>query len=239
MKKLLIAAAAAATLTAPSAFAQSAFEGFYGQVGIGYEHNSLSSNSLNVVQKPGDPFSGTDGTTGAPNQSGGGFSGALGLGYTFSVAPKFLLGIGVDYSPLSVNTGNNLICNDCTTSSNYKVSNRFNAYLTPGFEIDKDKMVYLKAGYTMEQIKQNVGASANTFTNSLSASANANGYILGLGYKQLIDKNIYVFGEGNYMGYSSVTVNSTGVNPDGSTQATSQSTKPSAYQFLVGVGYKF
>lgn len=226
-KKLLVALASA--VVANSAMAQSAFEGFYGQLGIGYEHNSMTSGGLNVTQRPGEPDSGTPGTVGTPSYTGGAFSGAIGIGYNFSVAPKFLLGLGVDYSPLSNETSSASVCNGCTDSTiKYQVSNRFNAYLMPGFEIDKDKLVYLKAGYSMENIK------AKPSFDNFNPSSNANGYIVGLGYKQLVTKNVYAFGEGNYMSYSKVNLSATG---GGQTITANQT--PSAYQFLVGVGYKF
>lgn len=228
-KKLLFALAS--TVVASSVLAQSAFEGFYGQLGIGYEHNSMSSGGLNVSPPPGKPDGGTNGTLGTPSYSGGAFSGAIGLGYNFSVAPKFLLGLGVDYSPLSNETSSAVPCNGCGDGGStvkFQVSNRFNAYLMPGFEVDKDKLVYLKAGYSMENIK------AKPNFDEFNPSANANGYIVGLGYKQLVTKNIYAFGEGNYMSYSKVNLSST----SGGQTITANQT-PSAYQFLVGVGYKF
>lgn len=235
----MIAALAVSSLVATTAYAQSAFQGFYGQLGVGYENNSFGSNTLNVAQKSGDAESGTNGVASAPSQNASGFAGTIGLGYNMSVAPKWLIGLGVDYNPLSLKSSGKAVCNDCTAQSTIQASNRLNVFVTPGYEIDKDKLVYLKAGYSMEQIKTNLPASANTFTNSYNPTSNANGYIVGLGYKQFVDKNIYVFGEGNYMGYSKVTQNGTGTNADGTTQAITTTTTPSAYQFLIGVGYKF
>lgn len=227
-KKLLVVVAS--TMVASAAYAQSAFEGFYGQLGIGYEHNSLSSGGLNVSQRPGEPDSGTQGTVGTPSYSGGAFSGAIGIGYNASIAPKFLLGIGLDYNPLTASTSAGLYCGDCSGTTKFDISNRFNVYLTPGYELDKDKLVYLKAGYSMQNVKLKPQDGGD------SLSSNANGYILGLGYKQLVDKNIYVFGEGNYMSYSKITLNTTEA---GTGQSIAFSQSPSAYQFLVGVGYKF
>ena len=80
MKKQLLIATGAGLLSFTS-IAQSAFEGFYVQVGIGYEYDSLTSRS----------FTTTGATNGAPNgtvagasSSGSAFSGAIGLGYNFS-----------------------------------------------------------------------------------------------------------------------------------------------------------
>jgi opacity protein-like surface antigen len=235
--KIKLLVAAAATVVASSAMAQSAFEGFYGQLGVGYENNSLSSRTLNVTPRPGEPDSGTAGANvSAPTSSGGGFAGVIGLGYNVSVAPSFLVGIGADYSPTSTTTSTQFLVtcspqSDCDGTNNYKVNNRYSVYLTPGYEVDKDKLVYLKAGYSGENVTwQPQGTAASVGSQSKTAS----GYVVGLGYKQLIDKNIYVFGEGNYYSYSSNNVSTTS-----GSQTVTQAQTPSAYQFLVGVGYKF
>ncbi|MBT8566131.1 porin family protein [Polynucleobacter paneuropaeus] len=233
--KIKLLVAAAATVVASSAMAQSAFEGFYAQAGVGYENNSFGSRTLNV--SAGGGHTGTGGAAlSAPSSSGGGFSGLIGLGYNYSVAPQWLIGIGADYSPTSTTTSTQFVLtcspqSDCDGTNNYKVNNRYSVYLTPGYEVDKDKLVYLKAGYSGENVTwQPQGTAASVASQSKTAS----GYVVGLGYKQLIDKNIYVFGEGNYYSYSSNNVSTTS-----GSQTVTQAQTPSAYQFLVGVGYKF
>lgn len=234
MKKQLLVALAAGFI-GTSAMAASAFEGLYGQLGVGYENNTISSMSISNTATTGhNAFS-----SASPNQTASGFSGTIGLGYNYSVAPQWLLGLGVDYNPLSLTSSSTAVCNGCSAQGTTKISNRLNVFVMPGYEIDKDKLVYLKAGYSMEQYQSTIPASSNSFVNTINPTSNANGYIVGLGYKQLVDKNIYVFGEGNYMGYSKVTQNTTGTNSDGTTQQLSGNGTPSAYQFLVGVGYKF
>ena len=225
--KIKLLVAAAATVVASSAMAQSAFQGFYAQAGIGYENNKSGTPTINVAPSAGDPTSGTQGTQSTSSVNGGGFSSALGLGYTFSVAPQYLLTFGADYSPTSV-TANGRISSD--TSQGLQISNRYNIFLAPGYEIDKNKLAYFKAGYSSEsvKIKGDIGDFLGT------PSTNATGYILGLGYKQLIDKNIYVFGEGNYNKYGKTSYSGT---TEG--RAYTATVTPSAYQFLVGVGYKF
>jgi len=214
-KKLLIAAAAVAMSS--GVMAQSAFEGFYGQVGVGYENNNFANKTLSA----------SGGEVAAPSQSASGFSGTLGLGYNYAVAPNLVLGLGVDYNPLSVKSGQNTIGNGIAgTNTTTQASNRYNIFVTPGYQFGADKLGYIKLGYSAEQLKaQNSGGS------STSGTANASGYIVGLGYKQLIDKNIYVFGEANYMTYSNTTIGAGG--------GVNVNTTPSTYQALVGVGYKF
>jgi outer membrane immunogenic protein len=224
MKKLLVAAAVAGLVG--TANAQSAFEGFYGQIGVGYESNQPKTSYVSSDDPPSNPKYG--------DSNSNGFSGAIGLGYTAAVSKDFLITIGADYSPLS-NTGNsNMSSSDTSTihPNQYKFSNRTNIFIAPGFLIDKDKQLYVKAGYSMLNVKTSGGEVANSGGNP---SANLNGYVAGLGYKQLIDKNLYVFGEGNYYSYGNKSMN---YNYGGGSYDNTN-VKATSYQFLVGVGYKF
>jgi outer membrane immunogenic protein len=242
--KIKLLVAAAATVVASSAMAQSAFEGFYGQLGTGYESNSTTTGAY---------------TTNNPNQTWGvsnqNFSGApivLGAGYNYSVAPKWLIGLGADYSflPQTSSTFNGTNPTGSTsgttsgalTGASYKVSNRYNIFLTPGYEIDKDKLVYLKAGYSSVSLTNtyptryvdNGNAANNMPLSAGTQSKTLNGYILGLGYKQMVTSNIYGFAEGNYMSYSKANFSTTSAG-------TTFTTNPglSSYTLLVGLGYKF
>lgn len=242
MKKFLIAAAAASALTAPSAFAQSAFEGFYGQIATGYENNTIQNT--NLVIGPNSDGSHTGGTSsGGGTATSGNAPLIIGLGYTFSLSPKFTLGLGADYSALSqtTNTATYNFGSGCADPDGgcapvkYKISNRYNIFVTPGFAIDKDKLAYLKVGYsgvTAQAQPQDSGAS--------SSSTNLSGYVVGLGYKQIISGGFYGFGEANYYGYSKASFSGTATNTDGTPpQPLSLNPGVNAYNFLVGVGYKF
>jgi opacity protein-like surface antigen len=238
--KIKLLVAAAATVVASSAMAQSAFEGFYGQVGTGYEGNSVGSNNATVSALNGsNPEVYT-----APNQSFGGAPLVIGLGYNFSIAPQWLLGLGVDYSLLSQTSSSYTIRNsagETASGQSMKASDRFNIFLTPGYVIDKDKLVYLKAGYS------SVKATSNSPTSYVDASSSGaispalnnpsstvGGYIIGLGYKQMITSGIYGFAEGNYMSYSKPSLVATNTNFRSVVNPSINS-----YQLLVGVGYKF
>jgi outer membrane immunogenic protein len=247
--KIKLLVAAAATVVASSAMAQSAFEGFYGQVGTGYENNSYSSlgTTGSIAGEANSNYT-------AGNQNANGAPLVIGFGYNFSVAPSWLIGIGADYSALSQTTGTF----SSTTSgpggngyggtvsgSKFEASNRFNIFVTPGYEIDKDKLVYLKAGYSSVSIKEtyptyykatsNHSSDSGAISGFSNPSSTVGGYIVGLGYKQMIAGGFYGFAEANYMSYS---------KPNFSSKTTSGytiSNNPSlnTYQALVGVGYKF
>ncbi|MBT8530912.1 outer membrane beta-barrel protein [Polynucleobacter paneuropaeus] len=234
MKKQLLALAALGLL-AGAAQAQSSFEGFYGQLATGYENTTIGSGTVTAQGA---------GTSGSANQNSASGSNApliAGLGYTMMLDKSFSLGLGADYSFFNLNTGTVTSTpqnkyGDYGNSFGYyfQVSNRANFYLTPGYAIDKDKLVYLKAGYSMENIqgKASVGSGA-------TSTSTVGGYILGLGYKQMITSGFYGFAEANYMSYSkpNYTV------PYGSSSpgytATFNPGTPTAYNILAGVGYKF
>jgi outer membrane immunogenic protein len=251
--KLLIAAAA--TVLASSAIAQSAFQGFYGQIATGYENNSASGLS--------SPLNATDGVqsatianASASNQNFGGMPLVAGLGYNHSVAPKWLVGIGADYSFLSqesssysyaLSGGELPVTGVGLSGAKIKASNRFNVFITPGYEIDNDKLVYLKAGYS--SVKVDVTApSSITFQGqseplgglASNQSKTLSGYIVGLGYKQIISGGIYAFGEANYMSYGSANFGRSIPFPQTNISLnTNTSSSLNSYQLLIGVGYKF
>ena len=232
--KLLVALAATGLVATPAFAQKSQFEGFYGQLATGYENNSTSNGNLNTS----DASSGFPPLTwSSSNQSFGGAPLVLGAGYNFSVAPKWLVGIGADYSFLPQTSSTFSSTNPIAGSNNagatiagatYKTSNRYNIFITPGYEIDKDKMAYLKVGYSAQTV-QVTDQDGGNGTNS-----NVSGVVAGLGYKQIITGGLYGFGEFNYFNYSKLN-QSTGTTSG----SLSLNQGVNAYNLLVGVGYKF
>jgi len=244
--KIKLFVIAAATVVASSAMAQSAFQGFYGQVGTGYESNSVTNFTTSNIATANGNYNST-----TSNQNANGMPAVIGLGYNYSVAPKFLLGLGVDYSLTNQTTSNAIATAGATNQYNIyqqkvQISNRLNIFLTPGYEIDKDKLAYLKAGYSTQSLKYTYPQQSsalgvnNTDLTAVSSSKNVSGYVLGLGYKQIISNGLYAFGEANYYSYSKANVTYT--NTSSFFSSTYSGTAPlgsSAYTLLVGVGYKF
>jgi hypothetical protein len=251
--------------------AQSAFAGFYGQISTGYEGNQLTNITGSSVETPsiGHHVSST-----APSQSFGGAPIVLGLGNYWQLNSSWLLGVGADYSALSqtsspwqanvTNTpGNNLIPSGSTMTSNgstLKLSNRLNFFISPGYVIDKDKLVYLKAGYSQVTAQGSRATSVTvanasgvnsfpTTTAGTGASSTVSGYLIGLGYKQTVAGGLYGFVEGNYMGYGNISESYNAIGNSASKTAVgvtnsnvttiSRSQNLNSYQFLVGIGYKF
>jgi opacity protein-like surface antigen len=242
MKKQLFVIFSA--LLATSAMAQSAFEGFYGQISTGYESNQASN--LNSTLEHIDPsYQGF--VIAGSNQNFGGVPLVAGLGYNFSVTSNWLLGIGVDYSALNQksSTFSQQYQSALFSGNQLTISNRFNIFLAPGYALDKDKLVYVKAGYSSVSLKE---AFPNLYTSGGSGSLpyasqtqTLSGYIIGLGYKQMIRDGFYGFAEANYMGYSQKTFSSyyDGFNFGPNPSYLSNSPNLSSYQALVGIGYKF
>lgn len=232
IKSLVVAAA---TVVASSAMAQSAFQGFYGQIATGYENNTIQNTNL-VATAPGV----TETSSGGGTATSGTAPLIIGLGYTFSLAPKFALGLGADYSTLSQTTNNatynfagGCAADDCVQAK-YKISNRYNIFVTPSYVIDNDKLAYLKVGYsgvTVQAQPQNVSLG--------SVSTNLSGYVVGLGYKQIISGGFYGFGEANYYGYTKANFNASSTTDMGTASNFNLNPGVNAYNFLVGVGYKY
>ena len=256
----------AACLITTNSQAQSAFAGFYGQISTGYESNQLGSLSGTGTNTPNQ---GTDVIRSAPSQTFGGAPLVLGIGYYWQANDKWLIGVGADYSALSQTTspmsvsntnavGNNSILSGETATSNgsLQLSNRFNLFITPAYAIDKDKLVYIKAGYSQVTAQYNRATSLTRTANSVSTttaatggsqSSNQGGYLIGLGYKQIITSGLYGFVEGNYMGYSAPSYSYSTYSPAAVSLGRSASARTvttsfaslNSFQALVGLGYAF
>ena len=215
-----------------SAFAQSQFVGAYGQISTGYENNTVSSATLT-----GTNYGSTPNTSNSVSTSTSSVPLVFGFGYVFPVQDKFTLGLGVDYYTLTQETSPAAFYyrGISTATYNYKftISNRFNIFITPGYSLDQDKLVYAKLGYS----NQNVQYSQTNCCSSPSNKAQVSGYVLGLGYKQFITAGLYGFAEANYYSYASPNLSSTYTDAGGGT--VSSNPNVSAYNLLLGLGYRF
>ena len=260
-------------LSTSNTYAQSAFAGFYGQVSTGYEKNQLGNPTGSTTEVPNN--SGDDVLSYGTTQNFGGAPLVFGLGYYWQIHSSWLLGVGADYSALSQTTspmsynitnapGNYSLPNGTSATASgqtVKLSNRFNLFISPAYVIDKEKLVYLKAGYSQVNVNRNdfttftASANGSSLTTPVSGgpnhSSNQGGYLIGLGYKQIIASGLYGFVEGNYMGYSSPSYSwtrmqqnriehlangrITGIDITNKINYSSLNT----YQFLIGVGYAF
>jgi hypothetical protein len=216
-----------------AAYAQSQFLGAYGQIATGYENNRVSS-----AQLTGTPYGGTPNTTNSVSINNGSAPLVLGLGYLFPVQNNFTLGLGIDYSTLTQETSPAAfyyptINNSPNFNYQFTISNRFNIFAAPGYALDKDKLVYAKLGYSSQAVQY----SQTNCCSSASNKAQVSGYVLGLGYKQLITGGLYGFAEANYYAYAKPNLSSTYTDGPGGTVTSNPNV--SAYNFLLGLGYRF
>ncbi|MBT8524450.1 outer membrane beta-barrel protein [Polynucleobacter paneuropaeus] len=216
-----------------SAFAQSQFTGAYGQISTGYESNQVSS-----VQLIGKNYGGTPNISNTDSAKTNSAPLVLGIGYVLPIQNNFTLGLGVDYSALTQETGaTNFYYPAVTNSPNFSykftISNRYSVFVAPGYVIDRDKLAYAKLGYS----SQSVQYSQTNCCSSPSNKAQVGGYVLGLGYKQFIASGLYGFVEANYYAYAKPNLSSTYTDSPGGTVSSNPSL--SAYNFLLGLGYRF
>ncbi len=226
MKKILLAAAII-SLSTSGVMAQSKFDGFYGQVGVGYESVQPSFSNSNVtVSGVGTAPIGTS------ISNSNGFTGVVTLGFMTSVTKDFLLGIGAEYSPIAGQKSNYSASVGGVSLGNgeYNKENSYNIFITPATPVGQDGLLYGKVGYTGASIKDSFAGSSTT--------TNYTGYSLGLGYKQIIQGGLYAFAEGNYMSYGNKTA-SASAQYGGYTVSATSTSSANAYNLLVGIGYKF
>ncbi len=214
----------ATVLMSGSAFAQSAFEGAYGQAGIGYDKNSVKEA---IGNDTGENVLVT-------SASKGSVSGVIGFGYNFVAAKDYLIGVGADYGVVSSSRFDGTNVN---ATIGQKVSNRYNIFVAPAYVIDKDKLAYFKVGYSNQTVKSTVQGANSVVRDQTIGSGSAKGYVLGLGYKQIINNGFYGFAEANFYNYSGVSTSSQRLT--NGAVITNYSPKSSAYQALIGAGYKF
>jgi outer membrane immunogenic protein len=219
------------SLAITSSFAQSVFEGPFVQGALGY--TSVSTKFNETVSLPNNSYN-------PQNFSADDLSvltGNVGVGYTFVVAPKYLVGVSIDYMPITSgsaksqisfpNLPGNLVPN--TIPGSYQMKNPLNISLMPGYEISSTQEIYAKVAYTTATVIYSDSITAAT-------STQMSGYTLGLGYKQALQNKLYVFAEGLYTKFQDQSTSITG--PIGASSA-SLSVGSSGYTFLVGGGYKF
>ena len=219
MKKELLVASLLA-LTGSGVMAQSAFQGFYGQVGVGYESTDagFSNGTMTTGAAAGQAYN-------ISSSNGNSLTGNVGLGAYFPVTSTFLLGVGADYSPMAGSSTNftfRIPTAGVSETGSWKTKNSYTIFVSPAYVVAKDKLAYAKVGYA--------GLSSQvTDADGVKNTNNYTGYSLGLGYKQMVSGSIYAFGEVNYAAYGSKSLSSD----------TNGSTKPTSMNALVGVGYKF
>ena len=239
MKKVLIASALTAAFASPAVFAQASnFAGFYGQVGIGYEYNTVNSTGPDYLQRASGPDTRNDiSTNGAGGKS---FGNSVGIGFGLALTDRILLQIGAEYQPLGGDTRTFDIdfsvdgASVATVGGNmYTIKNRYGIFLSPGYAIDDNKLAYLKVGYTGQTVNARLNFDPSRVVGS---SKDVSGFMVGLGYRQLLSSNVYFFAEANYLDYGKAEFT---ILNQRRTGTFTSSPKSSNFNALVGIGARF
>ncbi|MBU3617363.1 outer membrane protein [Polynucleobacter sp. JS-Polo-80-F4] len=206
-----------------------AWEGFYAEAAVGYAAFSPTITSATLKSALGTlPVTTQQNDVNTATNK-------IGIGYNYGINDKYTLGIAASYALGASSAASGTFTaavpaqygGPSTKWFNYQLKNIWSVTLNPGYAIDKDSLVYGKVGVTGTTMGIN-GQTANYQTSNLT------GYVLGLGYKQMVTQSIYVLGEVNYAGLSTKTA----------TIATSSGPLTgniggSGYDVLVGLGYRF
>lgn len=221
------------------------FQGFYGQVASGYEANFFSDTTTRYTNAfPDSTFS--SGMNRAGSQRSSGIPLVVGVGYYFPVSEKWVLGIGADFSFLPQTTNafsarNPAFINAVPANGQQiKTSNRFNLFLSPGYALTPQDLFYGKIGYSNQQIQ--FSRPPQDSTTGYSLDSRQGGYVLGLGYRKILDDGLYFYAEVNYLKYSNQSMSgstTTNTGDDIVVTRIEQNPASSAFTGLIGLGYRF
>jgi opacity protein-like surface antigen len=163
MKKILIAAIAAAAFAAPQAFAQANnFEGF-----------SLGA-SLNMNSSKYDGLSTAPGFSASENASSTSTNIGLQGQYTFALGNTFTLGLGLSYALSDATAGQYRV-----DGSTLDIKNMNSVFLAPGYALNDAALLYVKLG------------AVNTKLSHRNASVDMSGTAMGIGAQFMSGKNLF------------------------------------------------
>ncbi len=165
-------------------------------VRVGVSHSATTAN-VSVTQS-GNHFS----FDGVGKQS---IIPSLGASYTFKVSDSGYLTIGGDYYFSKVELFNMSVgvANSGSASLRVKQSNHIAVYVSPGYKLNEQTMLYGKLAWHQSKMKLHVSASAangDTYERSLwNAKVNGLGY--GLGIKSFFDDKTFIAAEAERINY--------------------------------------
>lgn len=217
MKKIVIAGLLAAAAT--GAMADGAFDGVNAQIGLGFA--SIGNESTATIEG----YQLTNNKTAQP-----GMLGTIAAGYSYGFNKQFNLAANIFYNFGSEDAGSANVASGAITQDS-KVKNLWGISVEPGYYFSDKSLGFVKLGWAM--------ASTNQSFNALGETANvntgtANGFLYGLGFKQLVTDNIYVGIDAYQVAFSSVSSNQNWYGDSATIQS-----KPNYTFGGINVGYKF
>jgi hypothetical protein len=217
---------ACSSLIAPS-FAQSKFEGFYGQMGLVYEsiRPNLNYSGITISGVGTLPISYSIGNSNSWN-------GVATIGFLGSISEHFMLGIGAEYEPFMSKSASFIAPTLNSLNGSWYKQSSYNIFISPATPIGTDGLLYGKIGYAGQTLKDSGSGAPNTF--------NLVGYSLGLGYRQILNGGLYAYGEINYANLSASAVPFSGIYANGGRAWSYTNTvSTNTSNAVIGLGYKF
>lgn len=152
----------------------------------------------------------------------------LGVEYTYPVNEKFTLGVSVEGNVLgSGSVGGSRRLADGTADLDFTAQVKTGAYqisVVPGMLVGPHSLLYGKVGYYSASTDLIIAGETSSYTSS--------GMGYGLGLKQILTKNFFVFGEID----TRVGIAKNQTSPD---KSWSFDAKLDGTSILIGAGYKF
>lgn len=259
---------AMAGVFATSANAQSvkvnAWEGAYGQVGVGYGlfvpkigSGSAVSSTGNIpgtstpVTAAGYPATVTQSASASNVNNVNTGIAALAAGYNFGINETWILGLGASYYPGASSSATGQLSLAPTQISSPlgtavgSPKDVAGASTTATYNIKNLYSIVVTPGYAIDKNRlayaklgytgATIGLSGPTLAYQ---TTNLTGWTLGLGYKQMVTESLYAFGEVNYGSYGTKNISATLTNSAGTTLQ-GMTVSGNGTDILVGVGYRF
>ena len=239
-----------AVFFANSVMAQSAFDGFNFQLGIGGIQSQINASDTNDTTLTPNPN--INKTT-----TGNSFNGLVSAGYSqsldslisnFNIAGNIFYVVGNQSAgSISNTTTSNGFPITETLGGSYKLKNTWGISLEPGYYFSKEFLGYLKFAYVSSTLNSSFSCSASdnlclstggasAANNSFSTNKTINGIGYGVGGKYQITEDIYGALDLLYVDYSKVNQGINWIFVDTTANA---SFKPQQFMGFISLGYKF
>lgn len=187
MKATLLTTTLALAVVAPLAFAQpTGLTGFYGQAGLGLGSSNMKTTTQTTESNV------TETETLKYGESN--VAGTLALGYNHGFSNGFNLGANIFYNFSNSNAGGATEFEGAESEIlNARLKNIWGISVEPGYAFSDQSLGYLKLGWAQASSSlQTTKVTATESTNTTINFGNSNGFLYGLGFKHLINKNVYV-----------------------------------------------
>tara|TARA_B100001093_G_scaffold504131_1_gene559496 strand:- start:516 stop:1217 length:702 start_codon:yes stop_codon:yes gene_type:complete len=210
------------------------FEGFTIEFSGGYQNTESSGGTPKV-----------DGVR-FPNIKNFGFDDEdiiyeIGGSYNFATSDKFLLGLGFDYIVNDIKIGRSTIIATIPGGvlanwNEHKLKDVQSIYIKPQLVINENQLIYGKLGYVNADLSIVKGGAEYVS----SSDKTINGYIIGAGYKMILNQSVFGFAEVNYTDFDKDFTKFNG-QPccEGPAFTHSDPVNISSYAIKFGLGYQF